>query len=374
MSSVSADATGAVRRDAGHATSPSAFAYDAPQYRVVFGAGTVTKLGDEAERLGIRRALVLTTRQQHGEGERIGAWLGSRLAAVFPDAAMHTPVEVTAAAVQVVEANDIDGLVAVGGGSTVGLGKALSLRTGLPQIAVPTTYAGSEMTPILGETRGGIKTTQRSRDLVPDTVIYDIDLTMGLPTALSACSGMNAIAHAVEALYALDANPVTSLMAEEGIAALGRALPGIMTSPSDKASRRDALYGAWLCGTCLGAVGMSLHHKLCHVLGGSFDLPHAQTHAIVLPHVTAYNTAAAPEAMRRVARALGGSDAALSLYDLARRLNIPKSLADIGMPEAGIERAAGIATQNPYTNPRPVDQGALRDLIGRAWHGSPPRQ
>jgi maleylacetate reductase len=355
-----------------HAAVGGAFVYDAPQSRVVFGFGTVAQLGYEAERLGIRRALVLTTPQQRGEGERIGARLGSRFAGVFSDAKMHTPVEVTEAAGRVAEANDVDGLIAVGGGSTIGLGKALSLRTGLPQIAVPTTYAGSEMTPILGETMGGIKTTQRSRELVPDTVIYDVDLTMGLPSDLSASSGMNAIAHAVEALYAPDANPVTSLMAEEGIAALGRALPTIIEAPSDKASRRDALYGAWLCGACLGAVGMSLHHKLCHVLGGSFDLPHALTHAIVLPHVAAYNTAAAPEAMRRVARALGQADAALGLYDLARRLKLPKGLADIGLPQEGIARAADIASRNPYANPRLVDRAALHDLIGRAWDGHQP--
>ena len=351
---------------------PGAFAYDAPQYRVVFGFGTLARLGDEADRLGIRHALILTTHHQRSEGERIGRQLGSRFAAAFANAVMHTPVEVTEAAIQVVETNDIDGLIAIGGGSTVGLSKALAVRTGLPQIAVPTTYAGSEMTPILGETRSGIKTTQRSRDLVPDTVIYDVDLTIGLPPDLSASSGMNAIAHAVEALYAFDGNPVTSLMAEEGIAALARALPRILDAPSDRTGRRDALYGAWLCGTCLGAVGMSLHHKLCHVLGGFFDLPHALTHAIVLPHVTAYNTTAAPEAMRRVARALGRPDAALGLFDLARRLNIPKSLADIGMPHAGIAKAAEIATRNPYANPRPVDHAALHGLIGRAWNGDPP--
>jgi maleylacetate reductase len=357
---------------ASDAARSGAFAYDAPQYRVLFGFGTVAQLGDEADRLGIRHALVLTTQHQRGEGERIGGQLGSRFAGTFANAAMHTPVEVTEAAIQVVEANDVDGLIAVGGGSTVGLSKALSARTGLPQIAVPTTYAGSEMTPILGETRGGIKTTRRSRDLVPDTVIYDVDLTIGLPADLSASSGMNAIAHGVEALYAFNANPVTSLMAEEGIAALARALPKILAVPSDRSGRRDALYGAWLCGTCLGAVGMSLHHKLCHVLGGSFDLPHALTHAIVLPHVAAYNTAAAPEAMKRIARALGRPDAALGLYDLARRLNIPKSLADIGMPQAGIAEAADLATRNPYANPRPVNRAALHGLIGRAWNGHPP--
>jgi alcohol dehydrogenase class IV len=285
---------------------------------------------------------------------------------------MHTPVEVTEAAIAVVQAQDIDGFVAIGGGSTVGLGKALSLRTGLPHIAMPTTYAGSEMTPILGETRHGVKTTQRSQDLIPDTVIYDVDLTLGLPAKVSAASGMNAIAHAVEALYAEDANPLTSLMAEEGIAALARALPQIMVSPSDGTARHDALYGAWLCGTCLGAVGMSLHHKLCHVLGGSFDLPHAETHAIVLPHAAAYNAVAAPEAMARVARALGASDAARGLNELARSLRLPKTLAEIGMPESGIDRAADMAVQNAYANPRPVDRASVRELIAAAYRGDAP--
>jgi alcohol dehydrogenase class IV len=348
------------------------FAYCSQQYRVVFGAGTAARLNQEVERLGIRRALVLTTREQCDQGARLSAHLGSRFAELFSDARMHTPVEVTEAAIAVVQAQDIDGFVAIGGGSTVGLGKALSLRTGLPHIAMPTTYAGSEMTPILGETRHGVKTTQRSQDLIPDTVIYDVDLTLGLPAKVSAASGMNAIAHAVEALYAEDANPLTSLMAEEGIAALARALPQIMVSPSDGTARHDALYGAWLCGTCLGAVGMSLHHKLCHVLGGSFDLPHAETHAIVLPHAAAYNAVAAPEAMARVARALGASDAARGLNELARSLRLPKTLAEIGKPESGIDRAADMAVQNAYANPRPVDRASVRELIAAAYRGDAP--
>ncbi len=349
-----------------------AFAYDAPQYRVVFGSGTLARLGDEADRLGIRHALILTTPHQRSEGERIGGQLGSRFG-TFANAEMHTPVEVTEAAVQVVDTNDIDGLIAIGGGSTVGLSKALSARTGLPQIAVPTTYAGSEMTPILGETRGGIKTTRRSRDLVPDTVIYDVDLTLGLPPDLSASSGMNAIAHAVEALYALrcESGDFPDGRGRYRGAGAGVAKNWLTRRPTGPADEMR-FYGAWLCGTCLGAVGMSLHHKLCHVLGGSFDLPHALTHAIVLPHVAAYNTPAAPEAMQRIARALGQPDAALGLYDLARRLNIPKRLSDIGMPHAGIAEAADLATRNPYANPRPVDRAALHGLISRAWDGQPP--
>ena len=201
-----------------------------------------------------------------------------------------------------------------------GLGKAIALRTDLPQIVLPTTYAGSEMTPILGETKDGVKTTQRTPKVLPEVVIYDVDLTLGLPPAIAATSGMNAMAHAVEALYAKDRNPVISLMAEEGIRSLARALPGIAEDPQDREARSDALYGAWLCGTCLGAVGMALHHKLCHVLGGAFDLPHAETHTIVLPHAVAYNASAAPDAMDRVARALGAETPHKACSTLAGRL------------------------------------------------------
>jgi maleylacetate reductase len=287
------------------------FVYEALPTRVVFGSGTFSQLRPEAERLGVRRVLVLST---PGRGEaqarEIATLLGDLAVGIHAGAVMHTPIEATERALQVVRELGADAVVAVGGGSTTGLGKAIALRTDLPQIVIPTTYAGSEMTPILGETRDGMKTTQRTPKVLPEVVIYDVDLTLGLPPAIAATSGMNAMAHAVEALYANDRNPVISLMAEEGIRSLARALPGIIDNPHDREARADALYGAWLCGACLGAVGMALHHKLCHVLGGAFDLPHAETHTIVLPHAAAYNAPAAPDAMERIARALGVTDAA----------------------------------------------------------------
>jgi alcohol dehydrogenase class IV len=352
----------------------NSFTYDALPYRVVFGAGTIGRLHEEVEHLGIKRAMIITTPQQRDVGTQLGERLGNRLAGVFSEARMHTPVAVTEAAMQVLESRDVDGLVAIGGGSTVGLSKALSLRTSLPQVIVPTTYAGSEMTPILGETIRGIKTTTRAREILPDVVIYDVDLTLDLPPPLSATSGLNAMAHAVEALYAADGNPVVSMMAESGIAALARALPRIAEAPRDRSARTDALYGAWLCGTCLGAVGMSLHHKLCHVLGGSFDLPHAETHAIILPHAAAYNATVAADAMARISRALDVPSAPMGLFRLARRLNVPSSLASLGMPESGIERAADIAVQNPYANPREIRRDLVRDLIARAYRGQPPME
>ena len=350
-----------------------AFVYTAQPARVRFGPGALGELPGEVAALGLERVLVLATPQQRDEAEALRARLGGRAAGVFSGARMHTPVDVTAEALDRVSAEAIDGLVALGGGSTTGLSKAIALRTDLPQVVVPTTYAGSEMTPILGQTENGVKTTLKSPKVLPEVVIYDPDLTLSLPPRLSAVSGLNAIAHAVEALYARDRNPIVDLMAAEGIRALARALPRIVEAPGDREARSDALYGAWLCGTCLGAVGMALHHKLCHTLGGTFDLPHAETHAAVLPHAMAFNARAAPAAARAVAEALGAREASAGLFDLARRLGVPMALRDLGMPEAGIEAAADAALSSPYWNPRPLERGAIRDLLARAHAGAPPQ-
>jgi alcohol dehydrogenase class IV len=348
------------------------FIYESLPMRVRFGSGTIGLLGEEVARLGCRRALVLSTPQQADQARAVAARLGGLAAGVFDQATMHTPVGVTERALAVVRDLDADVTVAIGGGSTTGLGKAIALRTDLPQIVIPTTYAGSEMTPILGETAGGRKTTQRSLKVLPEVVIYDVDLTLGLPAGLSATSGMNAIAHAVEALYARDRNPVISLLAEDGIRAFARALPRIVADPADAEARADALYGAWLCGMCLGSQGMSLHHKLCHVIGGSFDLPHAETHTVILPHAVAYNTPAEPAVMSRIAAALGTDSAAVGLFDLAGRIGAPRSLREIGMPEAGIEQAAREATENPYWNPQAIEYQPIKALIRRAWAGDLP--
>jgi maleylacetate reductase len=348
------------------------FVYTGVPSRVVFGSGTLARIGDEVRALGCRRALVLSTPQQAGQARDLAERLGDLSAGLFTEAAMHTPVEITERAMQAVRNLGADCTVALGGGSTTGLGKAIALRTDLPQIAVPTTYAGSEATPILGETQGGVKTTQRSLKILPEVILYDVDLTLTLPVALSVTSGMNAIAHAVEGLYTQDANPIVSLMAEEGIRALGSALPGIARDPGAREARSQALYGAWLCGVVLGSVGMALHHKLCHTLGGAFDLPHAETHTVLLPHSAAYNAAAAPEAMARAARALGVPDAPQGLYDLARRLGAPMALKDIGMPQDGLDRAADLAVANPYWNPRPIERSAVRALLDDAFFGRRP--
>jgi alcohol dehydrogenase class IV len=352
--------------------SVAGFVYQGSPQRIVFGSGTLAQLAAEADRLGLKRALVLATAEQKPQAEAVARLLGGTCRAVFAGARMHTPVETTEAAMAIVKADRIDGTIAVGGGSTTGLGKAIALRTDLPQIVVPTTYAGSEMTNILGETVEGAKRTIRDAKIVPEVVVYDVDLTLSLPVMLSVTSGMNAIAHAVEGLYARDGNPVLALMAEEGVRALASALPRIKKDARDRDARADALYGAWLCGTVLAGTVMALHHKLCHVLGGSFDLPHAETHAVVLPHVVAYNTAAAPEAIAKVARAVGVASAARGLFDLVEKAGAPVALRDIGMPKDGLDRVADLAVADPYWNPRPIERAAIRALMDDAWHGRRP--
>jgi len=347
------------------------FLYAPHPYRIIFGAGSIAKIAEEAGKVGAR-ALVLTTPEQRGEGERLLAALGAGAAGLFDRAVMHVPVATAEAAAAFASQCDADCTVAIGGGSTIGLAKALSLRNGLPSVVIPTTYAGSEVTPIWGLTEDGIKTTGRDNRVLPRTVIYDPDLTLSLPPALSVASGLNAIAHCVEALYAFDGNPIISLMAEEGIRVLARSLPIIKSTPDDAAARSDALYGSWLAGTVLGAASIALHHKLCHTLGGTFDMPHAQTHTAVLPHAIAYNAPAAPEAMERARRALGGADPATAIFTLAKGLGAEMALANLGLPFEGIARAAELATRNPYPNPRPITVEGIKHLLQRAYAGLPP--
>jgi maleylacetate reductase len=348
------------------------FTYDQPAMRVIFGVGTFDRLAEEVKRLGAGRAIVLSTPEQLKDAEEASRRLGDMAAGIFPKAVMHVPIETAREARETAKRLNADCCVAIGGGSTIGLGKAIALESGLPIIAVPTTYAGSEMTPIYGLTEDGLKKTGRDRKVLPKTVIYDPELTLTLPPKIAGPSGMNAIAHCVEGLYAMDGNPIISMFAAEGIRALARSLPVVIETPGNVAARGDALYGAWLAGTVLGAVSIGIHHKLCHTLGGTFNLPHAEVHTVILPHATAFNCTAAPEAMRITAEALGTDNAARGLFDLAVRIGAPVALKEIGMPFDGLERAAQLATQNPYANPRPVEYAGVLELLRSAYEGQRP--
>lgn len=339
--------------------------------RIVFGCGAQERVAEELRALGGQRALILSTPFQEGDARALADRLGAQAAGVFAGAAMHTPVEVTVVAMQAFEQSGADSVIALGGGSTIGLGKAIAWRNDCPQLVIATTYAGSEVTPILGQTENGLKTTLRDARVLPETVIYDPELTLGLPPGMSVTSALNAMAHAIEGVYAQDRNPVASMMAVEGVRALKAALAVIVVAPQDIDARSQALYGSWLCGTVLGSVGMALHHKLCHTLGGSFDLPHAETHSVMIPHTAAYNAEAAAEVMAPLAEMFGG-DIGGGLWDFAKALGAPMSLRELGLDEADLDRAADLAVKNPYWNPRPVERGAIRALLQAAWEGNRP--
>ncbi|RBA13241.1 hypothetical protein FPRO05_13668 [Fusarium proliferatum] len=352
------------------------FEYDVQTNRVVFGSGSVKKLPAEIKRLDVSRPLLLCTPGKRHLADQLSEIIkGASLdvAGIFANATAHTPTSVTEQGTAFLGSVSADCVVSIGGGSVVGLGKAISIRSGVPHISIPTTYSGSEMTPILGETKDGIKTTRSDPKILPAVVIYDVDLTLTLPPVICSTSGVNAIAHAVEALYARNANPITSILALEGIKSLAEALPQIVESPDSKAPRDQALYGAWLCGTVLGNSSMGLHHKICHVLGGSFGLPHAETHTVMLPHSLSYNAPCIPEQMAKLAAVFPGSegDALKGLGLLLGKLPVPGGLQELGMKESDIERASQIATSNQYPNPRPLELKWIFELLRRAWAGEP---
>lgn len=356
----------------------NSFTFNSYSQKVLFGNGVLARLDEEVAALGASRTLVLSTPNQAQEAERVVEQLGPRAAGLFAGAVMHVPVETARQAIEAAAQRGADSIVAFGGGSTIGLAKAIALESPLPIIAIPTTYAGSEMTPIYGVTEHGLKRTGRDLKVLPRTVLYDPELTLDLPVQFSITSGINALAHAAEGLYAQDAEPVSTLMAKEAIGALARGLPAIRAAAAGTdraallAARSDALYGAWLCGCVLGRVGMALHHKLCHTLGGSFNLPHAEVHTVILPHALAYNAGAAPQAMAAISQAMNAPDAPQAVYDLALANGAPVSLREIGMRAEDVEAACEIAMRNQYPNPRPLEHGAVLQLLKDAFEGRRP--
>jgi maleylacetate reductase len=349
----------------------NAFTYDALPGRVVFGAGASRdRLAEEVGRLDAERVLLIATEQERELAEDLASPLGERLAGLFTRVRPHVPVEVAERARDAAREVGADCLLSVGGGSTTGTAKAVALEMDLPIVAVPTTYAGSEMTPVYGLTSGQRKRTGKSLKVLPKVVIYDPELTFSLPDFITGPSAMNAMAHCVEAFYAPGANPITSLMAEEGIRALASGVPAAVSRPDDLEGRTRTLYGAYLAGAAFAAAGEGIHHKICHVLGGAYDLPHAETHTVILPQAVAFNEGAIPEVMQRVARALGAEEAAAGLYDLARSIRAPTALRDIGMKEENLDEAVTLILEEaPRENPRPVDEAGIRELLEDAYSG-----
>jgi alcohol dehydrogenase class IV len=348
------------------------FEHTALPIRVVFGSGTAhEKLAGLVDGLEARRVLVIAGEAEERLARELVAPFSERVAGLFTDVRPHVPLAAAEAARAAATRTGADTVLSIGGGSTTGTAKAVGLTTGLPIVAVPTTYAGSEVTPVWGLTENGRKTTGTDLRVLPRVVLYDPELTVTLPPALSAVSGLNALAHCVEAFWGPRANPVTSLIAQDGIRALAAGLPGVIAAPGDLEARSEALYGAWLAGTAFATAGSGLHHKICHALGGAYDLPHAETHAIVLPHATALIAASLPDVDHRVSAALGapaGTPAAEALAELARSLGVPTALREIGLDERELTDAARLAAEKaPEQSPADIEA-----LLLAAWRGDMP--
>ena len=346
------------------------FTYDAIGGRVVFATGAREQVAGQVDALGGQRVVLVADTA----ADEFAAHLGPRLVARFDDIAQHVPVAKADALVALIDEHSADAIVTVGGGSATGFGKAARLERQLAFVAVPTTYAGSEMTTIWGRTEGDHKATGKHPYVKPDTVVYDPELTRSLPARVAGPSGMNALAHCVEALYGPGANPVIALHALEGIRALHAGLP-VVCGPDDSLdARAEVLYGAYLAGIALASGGTALHHKTCHVLGGMFNLNHGDMNAVVLGHAVAYNAPAIPAVIDQLATALGvrAADVPGALYDLAVAIGAPTSLAEIGMPADGIAEAAKRVVAEAAANVRPPDLPAIETFLSAAYEGTRP--
>jgi alcohol dehydrogenase class IV len=343
------------------------FEHEALPGRVVFGAGRVAAAPAEAARLGGRRVVLVASPRDAALVERVGQALGGRVAGRIDGIRQHVPEAVAEAARERFATARGDLLLAIGGGSAIGVAKAVALTAGAPILAVPTTYAGSEMTPIWGVTAGGRKTTGRDLRVLPRAVIYDPELTLTLPPALSAASALNALAHCAEALWSPAGDPAAGALAEEGVRALAAGLPRVVRAPDDLDARADLLLGAWLAGKAMAVAGTGLHHRLAHVLGGAFGLPHADVHAALLPYTTAYAVAGRPQVAERLARGLGARDAAGGVWDLARAAGAPTGQAALPLSTDQVDEAARLAADGGR-----VRAGDLRELLLRARAGARP--
>ncbi|MDG2175907.1 MAG: maleylacetate reductase [Gammaproteobacteria bacterium] len=348
------------------------FNYKGLPWNIIFGAGALQRLPEEVEKLGFERALVLTTPQQQSAGEEIMQLLGGRGACLFSEAIMHVPVQTLEAAKSLADEIQADCTVSLGGGSTTGLGKALAAQKSLPNIAIPTSFAGSEMTNIWAVTETDRKVTTRDDSVVPTLTIYDPELTLTMPVGFAMVSGLNALAQAIVNVATDKPNPMVASMALDGIRALVSALPRIKANPDDIEARAEALYGASMAGAALGTGSTGLHHKLCHTFGGIFNTPHAETHAILLAHSVAYNATATAEGSQRIAGVMGVDDAAVGIFDLAGKLDAPQALSDIGIKESDLDEAAAVTTEKPFNNPEPVTIQKVRAMLQRAFEGLPP--
>jgi alcohol dehydrogenase class IV len=349
------------------------FVHESLPQRVLFASGDAAGgLEAEVERLGAERVMVIAATAEAELADRVTMGLPTALR--HEEVVMHVPVEVAERARAAALTHRVDVVVPVGGGSTTGLAKAVAMTTRLPIVAVPTTYAGSEATPVWGLTEAGRKTTGVDPVVLPRAIVYDATLLRSLPAAMSVASGLNALAHCVDSLWAPRADPINAVFAAEGARALHAGLPLVARDPSGVPGIEQALYGAYLAATAFASAGSGLHHKICHVLGGRYDLPHAQTHAVVLPYVLAFNAPNAPDAEARLAAAFASPTALQGLQALREQLQAPRSLRDLGLEERDIPAAVeDVLAAVPPSNPTPVTTENLAALLHAAWAGEDPQ-
>jgi maleylacetate reductase len=347
------------------------FTYRSDPVRIVFGAGAVASLRAEADVHKISRLLVLCSPSRADMARKLIAPVAERCLGFCETAGQSMPRAAFERIVRELKERNADGFIVIGGGSPIGLAKAAAATTGLPYIAIVTTYSGSEMAARWYIGAAEDRVDGETVAALPATAIYDPELTLDLPPAISAASGMNAMAHAVESLYGIDTNPVVQSMAEEAVRLLGVSLPRVVKNPRDLAARTDVLYAAWLAGNFRAKVG--LEHAIAQRMRQWFNLDHARSHAIATPYAIGFNAAAAPEAMARICRALGVDDAARGLYDLNVTLGLPTGFKDLGLKESDLDKAVQIVSAVKVAHPRPVSLADLRDVIGQAFAGAPPR-
>ena len=348
------------------------FVHESLPQRVRFRAGGAAEgVKAEVERLGAERVMVIAAPAEAELADLVTSGLPTALR--HDEVVMHVPIDVAERARAAAIAHNVDAIVSVGGGSTTGLAKAVAMTTRLPIVAVPTTYAGSEATAVWGLTDAGRKTTGVDPAVLPRVVVYDASLLRSLPVELSVASGLNALAHCVDSLWAPLADPINAVFATEGARALHDGLPLVVRDPTAISGIELTLYGAHLAAKAFASAGSGLHHKICHVLGGRFDLPHAQTHAIVLPYVLAFNAPNAPDAARRLATAFGSPTALAGLQDLRQVLGAPAALRDVGLEESDIVAAVeDVFAAVPRSNPTVVTTQNLTALLCAAWAGKEP--
>jgi maleylacetate reductase len=353
-----------------HDNRQSPFAMELRDHRIVFGASVADVLAAELEALNFKRFLLVSSPELALQFDKLAGDTATRKqGAQFTGVAPHVPESTVSQAVAAARECGADGLVAFGGGTALDTAKGVAHVLGLPILAIPTNFSGSEVTWVFGLTVDGAKHPTYDRNVLPRTVIYDPALLLTLPDEVVITSGMNAVAHAVEALYSPQTNPLTHALAETAIRKMIGGLQAFFSGdePRERAAA-ECLAGAWLSGEALSQVGMGIHHRVCHLLGGTYALAHSHAHTVMLPYSIALNYAHVP-ALPALSDLFPDRPFALGLAEFSIRHGAPRTLEAIGFSADDIAGAASLALRTPIANPRPIEVGDIESMIRHAYAG-----